>query len=182
MGDATNWAIFFAVTILIFATCVLPIMAVVLSGAVRLANRVLRSSQPAKLQIEERGGFNTVVDSANPFAPPQIQSVIQEHSGSVVPTVRFRWAILIVFASLVAHFVLHRATVLLFLPSTTAAAGPMVWAASWVLGFLVWSMIRMGMFPTSFARAALVTVIEFLIYLVIVLGVAVVGVVSDLLL
>lgn len=178
MGDSTSWAMFFVGVFLVYAAVVLPIFAVVLRGGVSIANRMLGPQTPVTRPFEERGSGGDY-DPDNPFAAPRVQSVAQESpSHQAIPTPKFGWAVLIVFVSFVVYSALRFVGVLLLIrvpPIGSVGVAFGFQALTLALQFVLWSAIRKWMLPTSFGKAALVTVFEFLISLGVLLIIAAFG-------
>ena len=120
MGDMTSLILFSGGGLLIYAVIVLPIMAIILRGAVGLTNRALGPRKPTASTFEERSS-DTVPDPDNPFAAPRVQAVIQEVSSTLaLPAPKVGWAVVISLVSLIAHTAVRFIAVLL----TIQVVGP----------------------------------------------------------
>lgn len=151
-----------------FLVIALVIGAVLLRAAVHIANQVV-GNRPSSSNTqfgypgESYGTSRGMLDESNPFAVPTVQTIAADVSqGTGIPTPDFGRACLIVFVNGLVSFGLGL-VLGLFLGGVESRI------LAQVLGIGVSIVVYQNMLPTSFGRAALVWLFQFLIVLAIVI-------------
>jgi len=155
----------------------IPIGAVVLRGAVSLANKILGppkadSQRLPEDSIEMPAGSS---DPSNPYSAPQVTSVAGYRQDTVIPEPSFGSAYLMVLAQLILGVVVGFVIGLAIGAALGAEASWLASVLSLVVGVGINAVVLSSMLPTTFKRGMLVSFMQILIGLLIaavIIGVA----------